>query len=238
MTNMSANNSDRRIIYHGSQFVVERPVFGVGKVHNDYGLGFYCTEDVELAKEWAVSEEHDGYANRYELNLSGLKVLNLAKRPYHTLHWLSVLVENRVFDMDGDVIAAAAAYLSANFSVDYASQDVVIGYRADDNYFSFARGFLNGTLSYGQLSRAIRLGGLGLQVVLKSRRAFAALRPLGYERALRADCLKARRNREDAARRAFVEIRRQGFLPQELYMVNIMQQEIKGDDVRLSAVLS
>jgi len=231
-------NGDRRILYHGSEFVIERPVFGVGKVHNDYGLGFYCTESCEMAKEWAVTEEHDGYANRYEIDFRGLKVLNLTKRPYNTLHWLSVLVENRIFDMDGDVIASAAKYLWTNFPVDTVSVDVIIGYRADDNYFSFARGFLNGTLSYGQLCRAIRLGGLGLQVVLKSQEAFARIRSPGNEKALRSQCLRTRRAREDAARQEFGEIMQGGFQPQELYMVNIMQQEIKGDDPRLSAVLS
>jgi len=232
------NNGDRRTIYHGSEFVIERPVFGVGKVHNDYGLGFYCTESCAMAMEWAVTEEHDGYANRYEIDFKGLKVVNLAKRPYNTLHWLSVLVSNRIFDMDGDVIASAAKYLRMNFPVDTSSADVVIGHRADDNYFSFARGFLNGTLSYAQLCRAIRLGGLGLQVVLKSQAAFARIRSLGCERALRSQCLKMRRAREDAARQEFGEIMRGGFQPQELYMVNIMQQEIAGDDPRLSTVLS
>ena len=38
-------------IYHGSPNLIERPVFGEGKVHNDYGRGFYCTEHAELAKE-------------------------------------------------------------------------------------------------------------------------------------------------------------------------------------------
>ena len=38
-------------IYHGSPKVIEQPVFGEGKVHNDYGRGFYCTEHAELAKE-------------------------------------------------------------------------------------------------------------------------------------------------------------------------------------------
>lgn len=231
-------NGYRCILYHGSEFVIEHPVFGGGKAHNDYGLGFYCTESCEMAKEWAVSEEHDGFANRYELDLKGLKVLDLTKTPYNTLHWLSVLVSHRVFDMDGDVIASAAAYLREHFPVDCESADVMVGYRADDNYFSFARGFLNGTLSYGQLCRAIRLGGLGLQVVLKSREAFARIRPAGCERALRAEFLAARRRREDAARQEFAQLLRMGFRPAELYMVNIMQQEIEGDDARLQTVLS
>ena len=38
-------------LYHGSEKIVERPMFGEGKIHNDYGRGFYCTEHLELAKE-------------------------------------------------------------------------------------------------------------------------------------------------------------------------------------------
>ena len=51
------------IIYHGSHEIREHPEFGGGKPYNDYGLGFYCTEHIELAKEWACSEGVDGYDN-------------------------------------------------------------------------------------------------------------------------------------------------------------------------------
>ena len=48
-------------IYHGSQQIVEVPKYGVGKTYNDYGQGFYCTENIELAKEWACPVKNDGY---------------------------------------------------------------------------------------------------------------------------------------------------------------------------------
>ena len=40
------------ILYHGSDHIIERPIYGKGNVHNDYGLGFYTTWDLEIAKEW------------------------------------------------------------------------------------------------------------------------------------------------------------------------------------------
>ena len=43
------------IIYHGSEKIIEKPVFGKGNLRNDYGKGFYCTESEELAN--AVAEE-------------------------------------------------------------------------------------------------------------------------------------------------------------------------------------
>ena len=38
-------------LYHGSSRVIREPEFGRGRANNDYGLGFYCTESDELAKE-------------------------------------------------------------------------------------------------------------------------------------------------------------------------------------------
>ena len=45
------------IIYHGSKNIITKPEFGKGNIANDYGLGFYCTENIELAKEWACSDK-------------------------------------------------------------------------------------------------------------------------------------------------------------------------------------
>lgn len=38
------------ILYHGSNHIIDKPLYGAGKKHNDYGIGFYCTENIELAK--------------------------------------------------------------------------------------------------------------------------------------------------------------------------------------------
>ena len=41
------------ILYHGSPNRVIVPKFGFGEDRHDYGRGFYLTENLELAKEWA-----------------------------------------------------------------------------------------------------------------------------------------------------------------------------------------
>ena len=56
-----------KTLYHGSKDIVKVPVYGKGKRYNDYGLGFYCTEDLDLAMEWAVDLDHNGYANQYDI---------------------------------------------------------------------------------------------------------------------------------------------------------------------------
>ena len=64
-------------VYHGSIDIIKQPVFGKGKSYNDFGKGFYCTPEIELAKEWACSDNSDGYANCYEIECDNLSILNL-----------------------------------------------------------------------------------------------------------------------------------------------------------------
>ena len=98
----------KKIIYHGSKDIIQQPVYGYGKTYNDYGLGFYCTESQELAKEWSVSLDRDGYSNRYEIDCDGLSVIHLGSEEYCMMHWLSVLLENREFDMPSSLAAESA----------------------------------------------------------------------------------------------------------------------------------
>ena len=65
------------ILFHGSRQIVTRPQLSKGKEHNDYGRGFYCTDDEDLAGEWACRDDTDGFVNRYRLDTEGLKMLDL-----------------------------------------------------------------------------------------------------------------------------------------------------------------
>ncbi len=141
-------------IWHGSSHIVEKPQFGFGRSYNDYGRGFYCTESLELAKEWACTEENHGYANKYSIHLEELKILNLSDPKYSILNWLALLVVNRQFHPNTPVAKQGIFYLKANFLPDISIYDIVIGYRADDSYFSFAHAFVNNALSVEQLANA------------------------------------------------------------------------------------
>ena len=220
-------------LYHGSEARIERPVFGVGNPANDYGLGFYCTLDRDLVCEWAVAEYRSGFANRYELETDGLTILDLNAPEYCTLHWLAVLLENREFDMKYPQQRMAAEYLMQNFRVAYDKADVIVGYRADDSYFSFAKDFLNNTLSYPQLQRAMKLGSLGNQFVLKSPRAFGRL---AFREAVAAkwdEWYPPKKQRDDDARTRYRQMR-QSFDPKELTMVDILRERLKHGDPKLS----
>ena len=221
-------------IFHGSENRIEKPEYGREKPYNDYGLGFYCTEDIEMAKEWSCGEEHDGFANEYTLDITGLRVLNLNAPEYTILHWLAVLLKNRTFRLTNPIAKDAKEYLLEHFPVDTEDYDVIIGYRADDSYFSFAEDFLNNAISVRKLEKAMRLGNLGEQVVLVSRAAFDALKYVGAEEADRSMYYVLKMKRDKAARAEYLgSDRKPSYGLDELYMLDIMRQGVKADDPRL-----
>lgn len=172
------------VIYHGSKDIIEKPYYHGGKAQNDYGFGFYCTESLELAKEWSCSNnENNGFANKYSINLFGLKILDLTDKRYSILNWVAILLKFRTFDLSNDISIQAKEYLLKNFYIDVNNYDIVIGFRADDSYFSFARDFVNNTIPVRKLSQAMELGQLGKQVVIVSELAFSKLHFEGFETA-------------------------------------------------------
>jgi hypothetical protein len=163
--------SDIKIIYHGSTDIVKVPVFGYGKKNNDYGAGFYCTEDNIAGSLWSVNKEEDGYNNKYEIDAEGLKILHLDKDDI--LLWMAILLNNRVpNNLDDDIEFIRKKFIKKYLKVDVKDYDVITGYRADDSYFQIAESFLSNQLALEVLADALQLGKLGKQVVLISSKAF------------------------------------------------------------------
>ncbi len=219
-------------LYHGSPEIISKPEFGKGKPYNDYGRGFYCTENIELAKEWACSENSDGFVNQYEIAVDGLKILNLSSENYTILHWLALLVTYRMIRISTPVMNRAVEWLTTHYLFDINDFDAIVGYRADDSYFSFARAFVNNEISLHQLAYAMKLGKLGEQFVLKSERAFSAIRFISYSEIRNSVYYPLRRQRDDAARAAYrEELDREDL--NGLYMRDIIREGILPNDSRL-----
>ena len=223
------------ILYHGSPEIVEVPVYGKGSENNDYGRGFYCTEVAELAKEWACPTVKDGFSNKYEFDLSDLKVLYLNKEGYNILNWIAILLNNRKFPKRSPIARQASKYILEEFLPDISGYDVIWGYRADDSYFSYAKDFLNNTISVNQLSQAMKLGELGEQVVLMSPKAFEKIRFLEYEIVDGSIYNPRRMDRENRARSAYLDNHGADFeISQgDLFVRDIITQQVKNDDPRL-----
>ena len=228
-----------KILYHGSKEVIKNPTLRGGKESNDYGYGFYCTENIELANEWACPDNNDGYANKYELDMTGLNVLDLTKPEYNILNWMALLLQFRIPKGMTPNDEMAREYILKNFSIDLTKVDVIIGYRADDSYFSFARDFLKNTITIAQLSRAMELGKLGIQVVLHSEKAFEQLKYIESTIADNETYYTKRRARDLMAKEEYREATKLSSVTQDdLFIMDIIRQEVKNDDPRIQRNIS
>lgn len=164
---------NRIYIYHGSDHIIKEPIYGYGEIHNDYGLGFYCTQNIEIAKEWANKNTESGYVNKYSLDARNLKVLDLTEDKYSVLNWIAILMHNRNLSSTNKLLYKRRLdFLEKHFYIDTKDYDLVIGYRADDAYFKFPLFFIQNELSLSKLEEIYKLGDLGTQIVLISEKAF------------------------------------------------------------------
>ena len=227
------------IIYHGSQQIIEKPRFGVVKAYNDYGQGFYCTESIELAKEWACPVKNDGYSNKYSLSLDGLNIMYLTRDKFNVLNWLAVLLTNRKFDITSPVGNQAREFIIERFMPDIDGVDVMIGYRADDSYFSFAEDFVNNTISLHDLNFAMQLGALGEQVVLVSERTFRQIEFVEHEVVDYREYYYKRTKRDQEARAGYKNHKKTlQQLTNDIFVLDIMREDMNDDDPCLQSAIS
>ncbi len=211
------------------------PSLSKGKDNNDYGRGFYCTEDVEMAREWACrGKAPPGFVNAYELDFDGLSVLDLSSPDYSVLNWMAVLLANRTFDLDTDIAVEVRGYIVANFMPPVNEADVVIGYRADDSYFSYADSFVNNALSLRRLNDALRLGRLGMQTALRTELAFGKLSYLGAEEVEWTKYNSRYFDRDNAARDEWRNtVRPASGAADGMFAIDVIRRGLKHGDPRL-----
>lgn len=160
------------ILFHGSDSIVKVPLYGYGKEDNDYGSGFYTTEDIKMANAWAVvNGKNTAYCNQYSFPIENMNVINLDEKG--TLAWIAEVLYHRGTDSEDYRFLADA--LIDRYKVDTENCDVIIGYRADDSYMQVTEMFLRGYLSINEVDKFFREGDLGEQVCLKSKKAFEAI---------------------------------------------------------------
>ncbi len=221
-------------LYHGSDHRIEHPDIKLGKKTNDYGAGFYMTEDIELAKEWAAKNNSECFLNEYIFNYDNLKVLNLLDGNYNVLNWIALLLKNRVFNETDVMALEAKEYILNNFLIDISDYDVIIGYRADDSYFSYAQSFINNSLSIEALSKALKLGNLGVQIVLVSDKAINNLQFIGASVVDEKKYFKLFSTRDYKAREEYHKcIRNKSNYKTDIFIMDVMRMEMKNNDKRL-----
>lgn len=165
------------VLYHGSPNKKITPTFGCGEEKHDYGKGFYLTEDKELAKEWAVCRpnEQNGWLHQYELEMDDLKVLDFEK--LGILSWLAELMKHRDAS-DSKRYRVLAKKFVQKYGLDTTGFDVIKGWRADASYFFIAKEFVRDNVDIDILERLLRLGDLGIQYCIKSKKAYSKLKEI------------------------------------------------------------
>ena len=107
------------------------------------------------------------------------------------------------------------------------------GYCADDSCFSFAQDFINNVIPLEQLKKAMHLGNLGNQIVLKSKRAYERLEFIISEFVDKNLWLSKRMDRDERARKSYFEMNRSSYVKNAVYITTIIDKEMKADDPRI-----
>jgi hypothetical protein len=131
----------KKILFHGSPNQVVTPVWGLGEERHDYGKGFYLTENIELAKEWAVCrpDASQGWVHKFELETSELKILDFQNE--NILSWLEELMKHREA-ADSKRYRMLAQKFIEKYGVETEGYDVIKGWRANASYFYIAKSFV------------------------------------------------------------------------------------------------
>lgn len=164
-------------LYHGSPNKICNPQYGFGEDKHDYGRGFYTTLEYELACEWAVctSEGQNGYVHKYILDTIDLSILNLNKT-YGVLTWLATLAKHRSAATSKKYRINEKKLIDKYYDPQIETYDIIIGYRADDSFFSFAKLAIRGEVDISLLDEIMKEGKLGYQVFLQSEKAFHCIK--------------------------------------------------------------
>ena len=156
-------NLGKIILYHGTPERYFIPTFGKGENKHDCGKGFYLTENLELAKEWAVCrpENNNGWVHKYELDCTELRILDF--KEYDVLTWLAELMKHRAAS-DSKRYRILSERFIEKYGVDTEKYDVIKGWRANASYFYIAKEFVRDNVDIDILEELLSLGGLGVQL--------------------------------------------------------------------------
>lgn len=164
-------------LFHGTPDKIVVPKYGCGNEKHDYGMGFYLTESIELAKEWAVCRPNDtnGWVHKYELDTDSLKILDF--QAMNVLSWLAELMKHRDA-ADSKRYRMLAKKFIDKYGVDTTEYDVIRGWRANASYFYIAKEFVRDNIDMDILEELLSLGGLGIQYCIKSELAYSKLQEI------------------------------------------------------------
>ena len=160
---MSSSNLTTKLLYHGSNVVVEYPRLLERTRALDFGAGFYLTSDYEQAMRWArttVLRREEGVAavSVFEVDEVAMEGLRVIRFESADIHWLRFVARNRAERIDDSGV------------------DIVIGPVANDNTMPVLNLFFKGAYTEEEALRRLVSQRLRDQYAMKTEAALALLR--------------------------------------------------------------
>ncbi|MCM1127364.1 MAG: DUF3990 domain-containing protein [Lachnospiraceae bacterium] len=143
-------------VYHGSGMEVKKPSLEYGRYDADFGIGFYVTQDYEMAEKWAAIKK-TSVINVYELDLDNLNGIEFGLDK----SWLDFIVQNRIG--------------SERINIDITDVDYIIGATADDKLFSVIEQYEDNLIDVDSAVKAMNAMKIGKQISLCSEKAVTAI---------------------------------------------------------------
>lgn len=155
------------IVYHGSNDIIDKPKHDGGRKFSDFGLGFYVTTNIEMAKSWACRKKaKNSYVNKYMVNVDGLNSLTFDL----DLNWLLFIAYNRRVVENEEI----KMILKERYK-DIDKYDIIIGPTADDRMFDTLDLFFNNNITLEHCLQALNSMDLDIQYNIRSSKGIEAI---------------------------------------------------------------
>ena len=141
-------------VYHGSNIPVPDPQISKGRDNADFGLGFYVTDNYEMAEKWASRKKGNAVISEYELDIDKLRTYR--------------------FDLDSEWLNFVIYHRSQNKSevspaLNTENYDAFIGPTADDKMFSTIEQYEDGLISEEIAVKALNAMDIDTQINIRTQ---------------------------------------------------------------------
>ncbi|MBB6713478.1 DUF3990 domain-containing protein [Clostridium gasigenes] len=155
------------IVYHGSDNIIDKPKHNGGRNFSDFGLGFYITTNIDMAKDWASrKKDRPAYVNKYLFNTEGIKSLTFDL----DINWILFIAYNR-----GLILNKELKELLQEKYKNLNEYDIIVGPTVDDRMFDTLNMFFSNTITLEHCLQSLNSMDLDIQYNVKSSEGINAL---------------------------------------------------------------
>lgn len=208
------------IVYHGSDNIIDKPKHNGGRRFSDFGIGFYVTTNIEMAKSWATRKiNKPAFVNKYILETENLKSLTFDL----DLNWLLFIAYNRGLIINEEVkIIIESKYKNLE------KYDVIVGPTADDRMFDTLNMFFSNTITLEHCIQALNSMDLDVQYNIKSQRG---IENLIYNKNLELDEMDKEYYYKEIKAKKTIMNKKMTFIRHKFGKVGKYFDEIEGADI-------